>query len=822
MKYRQDATRRHGGSSHLVLPGVPGALAVYLFVFGACRAPEPKVQAGARLVTPSVRAHAGTLTGPHELPLGTNATAKVGDHRLWNEEVEFVFDNLEGKQGFAATGGNLIDARLRPSGVDALNQTFLYLDDTFPRQAVWQNARSGEHEDGSASLTLEGPDTNNAALWLETVHRLAPRGSALHMRTTVTNRGSTPVAAYELGDCLQWGKTEHFAPGLGYDMHSKRVDLAWVAGVGDGVSYGLFSRHGPMHTFSGSSWTDVIHKKVDLAPGESQSFERDFVVGSGDVTSVLAASGHVRTRVLSGFIRQSNGEPVAGGEVVFTRGGEPFAMTTAYPGGYFEAALPKGTYEITVAGLGLRSDRPETLTLDADTKHDFSVQSGGQLRFSVREGGQAIPAKVSIWGVGETKNPSLGKSFQAAGAGNVTLSVDGTGAARLPPGRYKVFASRGIEYDIAEREIEMTSNAEVEVLFELHRVVDTRGYLSADFHQHQRNSFDSAMSLEDRTLTNLAEGLEIIVPTDHDFVTDMRPVLERIGLSDALLTVSGAEATTHTFGHYAGFPVTPNPALPRNGAPETWNRRPPEIIADLRAAEPQDKVVQVNHPRADMTGYFELLHLDDRDATRADPDLSTDFDAIEVMNGKRIKEAERVLADWMHFMAQGKRYTATGNSDSHQVIYQEVGYPRNFIRVEREGFTAQALVEAVKRRHAVIVTNGPFVELFAGTAAKPAQVGDTVKVKGSEVEVRYRVQAAPWIDVTSFELWQDGQKLQEIPVPPSGSVVRLEGALRLKLKKPSYVFAIARGARPLEPVLPTQRNKPTLPFGFTNPIFFDK
>jgi hypothetical protein len=263
--------------------------------------------------------------------------------------------------------------------------------------------------------------------------------------------------------------------------------------------------------------------------------------------------------------------------------------------------------------------------------------------------------------------------------------------------------------------------------------------------------------------------------------------------------------------------------LPRNGAPETWNRTPPQILADLRAAEPLDKVIQINHPRAEVTGYFDLVHLDAKDALQADSTFTNDFDAIEVMNGKRIKEAEKVIADWMHFFAQGKRYTATGNSDSHQVIFQEVGYPRNFVRIDRESFSEQALVDAVKKKHAVIVTNGPFIELFAGTPSAPVQVGEAMKVTTPEVEIRFKVQAAPWVDVTTFELWQDGALLRTFPVQASRAITRLEGSARVKVgKSGGYLFAIARGQKPLEPVLPTTRNKPTLPFGFTNPIFFER
>lgn len=798
----------------------------------SCRTPAPTTQPSTQEAVITERATADRLADTKELPTGINATAKIGDYRLFNRDVEVIIDSLDGKQGFAASGGNVIDARTRPRGVDALNQTFLYLDDTFPRQAYWRSlVIDPPGKDGSASITVEGDDTNASTIHARTTYRLAPRGAVLTLQTTVTNTGSASVEGYELGDCLQWGKTEHFAPGTGYEMHGKKLKLPWVVGIGDGVSYGMFSAASEMASFSGASWTDVIHKTVTLGPGESASYERYFVVGLGDTTSVLQTySTHappgappLQLGRVHGRVSQTNGESVLHAELTFFKDGQPFATTKCTANGLYDATLPTGDYEVEVLGPGLRSKEKERLHVGLDGSKSFLVESGGRIRFFIREVTPqkrvGIPAKLSVYGMDGLPNPIFGKPFQAAGAMNVALSLDGAGEVRLPAGKYKLYASRGLEYDLGEAEISVASNQRYDVTFDIRRVIDTTGYISADFHQHQRNSFDSAMSLEDRALTNLAEGLELIVPTDHDFATDYTPVLKAMGIADKLLTVSGVEATTHTLGHFAAFPFAPTPNAPRAGAPDTWNKKVKDIFADLRA-EATDKVIQVNHPRDDSTGYFHLQHLDTTSGTSADPDFAWDFDAIELLNGKRVKDAEKVVLDWMNLLATGKRVTATGNSDSHNVVFQEVGYPRNFIRMG--DFSPQALVDAVKTRHAIVATNGPFIELFAGEASAPAQVGDTLVVKKpGEVIVRYKVQAAPWVDVTSLELWQDGKKIHTQAIPPAKTPLRAEGMHRITVTKTSYVFAIARGTKPLEPVLPTYRNRPALPFGFTNPIYFE-
>ncbi len=800
-----------------------------LLLLVACRAPAPASNPQTTPVEANATATADRLKNDSELPLGANATAKVGDYRLSNADAVFVIDSLDGKQGFAASGGNLIDAHLRPSGVDALNQTFLYLDETFPRQAYWKTITlDPPGKDGSASITVSGEDTNDPAIAVRTTYRLGAHGPLLTIITTVENTSTLPLDKYELGDCLQWGKTEHFAPGAGYEMSGKKLDLAWVAGIGDGVSYGILSKDPKMHAFSGSSWTDVVHKVASLQPKESMRFERYLVVGIGDVTSILdnyanyAPEGAPKLTLgtLQGVVSQTNGEAVELGELTFFKDATPFATTKCLSGGYYEAKLPIGEYWVEISGSGLRSKTRKKVVITAlPQQKAFSVESGGPLTYAITENGAPVPAKLSVYGTNGTPNPVFGKTFEAKGALNVSLSADGRGLVKLPPGSYKVYASRGFEYDLAEADIVVVSNQANEVKLDIHRVLDTRGYMSADFHQHQRNSFDSAMTLEDRAITNLAEGVEIIVPTDHDFVTDYKPVLERMGLQSALKTMSGVEATTNTLGHFAAYPMTPRPGSPRNGAPETWNKKVKDIVSDLRA-DANDKVIQINHPRDEMTGYFNAQHLNAESGDSADPDFEWDFDAVEVLNGKRIKDADKVLADWMHLITNGKRVTLTGNSDTHNVVFNEVGYPRNFLRIPDDGFSPQAVVDAVKKRRAVIVTNGPFIELFAGEASAPAQVGDTLSVKAGEQTLRFKLQAAPWVDVTSFELWQDGQKIHTQAIAPSKAIVRLEGTRKITVTKDSYVLAVVRGDKALEPVLPTFRNKPSKPFAITNPIYF--
>ncbi|RME06885.1 MAG: hypothetical protein D6812_00985, partial [Deltaproteobacteria bacterium] len=288
----------------------------------------------------------------------------------------------------------------------------------------------------------------------------------------------------------------------------------------------------------------------------------------------------------------------------------------------------------------------------------------GRVRFVVSdEGGAPLPAKVTFLGREGTPSPDFGSSTSAAGSGNIVYSTRGSGAVALAPGRYRAVFSRGIEYGIVERDFEITGEEEVLLEGTLTRVVDTRGYLSGDFHIHAAPSFDSKTPLEDRIVTLVGEGVEIAVATDHNQVTDYTPEVERLGVTAWLHPVVGNEITTASWGHFNAFPLDPT------GERVNPVGLPSDLFADIHAA-PGDELIQVNHPREPKMGYFNHGLLDPETMVAAHPAFDPNFDAIEVLNSKELygleagpKARSSVFHDWMAFLDRGIVYTATGNSD---------------------------------------------------------------------------------------------------------------------------------------------------------------
>ncbi|MGB9893717.1 MAG: hypothetical protein ACPLRA_04835, partial [Candidatus Saccharicenans sp.] len=103
----------------------------------------------------------------------------------------------------------------------------------------------------------------------------------------------------------------------------------------------------------------------------------------------------------------------------------------------------------------------------------------------------------------------------------------------LMAGRYLVNASYGPLFTSDRQVLEILSGKSWEITFCLEKVVNLKGYLSLDPHLHTINS-DGTLSLAERVKSIVAENLEVAIATDHNFVTDYQPELEKLGLSDYL------------------------------------------------------------------------------------------------------------------------------------------------------------------------------------------------------------------------------------------------------------------------------------------------
>lgn len=788
---------------------------------------------------PLPKARAFRIAQPGDLIVGPAATGTIGDFRLENEQVAFVVTDAPIAFGFADSGGNLVDAARR-GGRDSISQIFLYLDETFPRQALYDSVTVGRAEGDLASIVSTGHDSADPRVHIVTEYLLHAADGFLTIRTTITNTGPTAIAGYEIGDAISWGQAEHFAPGFGF-LFGTKIEAPWLAGVGDGVGYGYTARKGTLGGTHGSSWSDPILGVYELAPGLPVAVERYLIVGArGDVASVVGRIHALRdeeTATLSGLVSEDGGAPLANARVeVWDASGKPCAIAESGDDGAYAVKLPIGDYRLGVGAPGrtalaqnaggmYSSPDPTAVHLPHEgARHDFTVGKPSTIRYHVtaddRPGGS--PAKLTFKGVAPTTDPYFGARYRAAGAANVVLTPSGDGTITVPPGTYTIYVSRGIEYDLGEQQVPVAAGETALLTVELHHVVDTTGYLSGDFHQHAIPSPDSSVALGDRVVANLAEGVEVAIATDHNQITDYAAAAAIIAADAPLRTVVGLEATTETEGHFNAYPLTRHPRAGRGGAPNVHEHTVPEIFAMLRGLE-SDIVLQVNHPRSGKSGYFDYAGFDPAAADAQGAKVDLGFDALEVVNGKRIDSFPRTLRDWFWLLSHGHIVTAMGNSDSHAIVGEECGYPRNFLGAgtdDPRALTDDALREIVKQKRDIIVSNGPFVTVREPGTKKSAIGRTFVRRPREAFDLDITVQAAPWVDVTRVEIYANGA-LYGKPIAvktPRTDVVRYHATQHLAAQADTYFVIVVRGDASLEPVL-SPSDFPVTPVALTNPIW---
>jgi hypothetical protein len=457
--------------------------------------------------------------------------------------------------------------------------------------------------------------------------------------------------------------------------------------------------------------------------------------------------------------------------------------------------------------------------------------AGGLLAWDVRDAATdaPIPCKLTFVGVEGTPRPLFTRTDIGRPEGELAIaafdrvfSAVGSEDVRVPRGTYDIYVSRGPEWDISIHPKVKIGPEGAKITARLRHVVDTAGWLSADFHVHAAPSPDSVVPLRDRILAFVADGIDLIVSTDHNVVTDYGPTIAALGLRSLIASARGDELTTNGFGHYGAFPLAQDLATVGHGAILVHGRNPKEIFANVRERA-RGAVIDLHHPRIDPgVGYFILGDFDPHADRFGRPGFSFDFDAIEVLNGYQDparKSVDRMIDDWLGLLNHGHLATATGNSDTHHLTYNMGGYPRNYVRVpdDRPDHVApQGVAEAVKR-HRAFFTTGPFVRVRAGRG----DIGDLVPAPGGKATLAIEVDAPPWIAVSRVILYVSGKEAKRWPVADSHEVARFRGTFEVNLPIDGYAVIRVDGDRTMAPVVGDRRNFGVYPLALTNPIFLD-
>jgi hypothetical protein len=456
---------------------------------------------------------------------------------------------------------------------------------------------------------------------------------------------------------------------------------------------------------------------------------------------------------------------------------------------------------------------------------DDATPIDAELVLVPRDASTASTSEGSLHGAGATCAPFLGAPHGGSPACNRALVHGGAVTFDVPPGRYWLYATAGLARTLARAELDLRDGdaRTIDLTLRALSVFPARA-LQGDFHVHGARSFDTgSMPDRDRVLAFAAAGVDVIVATDHDVIGDYGAAARALGLDARLKLIDGAETTQMipwayppgidgptVIGHFNFWPLPYDPASPRNGLPSDEFLEPGALFDLLRPRIGAAGVSQLNHPLSHAKifrdeGYLRMLDyrptrpLPGRDDGSAIGRLwarpgggarNLDWDVQEAMNGADVLLNLAYRAQWHAFLSQGVLRAGTANSDSHSLIVEGIGYPRNVVLADdlAGGAFDRDAFDALVKRGALIGTNGPFLDIaVVDDAGRHAPQLVPFAPRGAAT-LSIAVRAAPWIPVEEIRVIVDGVVARRIPksaiAQPSdpfgaSGVTRYEGTIPL-------------------------------------------
>lgn len=583
-----------------------------------------------------------------------------------------------------------------------------------------------------------------------------------------------------------------------------------------------------------------------IAAGGTEVLEHRLYVGTGSISTMvdpIYEQFEIATTTLRGVVHDSEGAPVAGARVsAMFEGFRTRNQTISGEDGSWSLLVPPGEYEVVARKGGMAPVSPVTVvgqpgsTLDVE---GVEVNLAATIRAHVTTpddrcgdtvGPQPVPARLTVVCT-EQPCPNAPTTKEA----DVTFhrkpdqyaaveygTVDGIVEAQVPPGDYRIVVSRGIEWSMWPADAPQTSGMlvtleageTIDVDAEIARVVDTGAAYGGDFHIHSISSPDSPVPREARVRNFMAEGVDVMVSTDHDYIADYRPTIDELSATPWVQAIVGEEVTTADLGHFNAFPLEQDLSHSRGGAVDwgggdSYTLLPEELFATLDEY-PGEQVVQVNHAaglgliksaQADVLRGYTYANRDTHRLPPRDPDpvtgdtgiWSDDFTAMELMNGNSRGRFYRLGRWWMTMIGRGFSPTGTAVTDTHKLYSDLGGVPRTYVwgvgdqscgsrrfaeLQDYDGFVAD-YVASVNAGQA-IGTNGPFVEVSVSNGAgDTASPGDTLSAD-DETVATLDLQFPEWMDIDEVDVYlnpplddimtRPGEIIED-PIPPTDNVV---------------------------------------------------
>jgi hypothetical protein len=346
--------------------------------------------------------------------------------------------------------------------------------------------------------------------------------------------------------------------------------------------------------------------------------------------------------------------------------------------------------------------------------------------------------------------------------------------------------------------------------------------MCADFHIHSFQSNDSADPVEYKVRGALADGLDIPVSSEHEWVVDFQPVIEQFGATKWAFGVPSEELTTFTWGHFGVVPKLPGPGQFNGGAVDWLGHTPAEVFAAVKAL-PEKPTLIINHPESvGFQGYFNQAKFDPALGKGTGELWDDNFDAIEVTNDSDFESnRDKSVADWFSLLNHGMAVWAVGSSDCHHLRTGPVGYPRTCLRVNTDDPTALDVskVRDAAGKGQAVVSGGLYLSVQGPNASRP---GDILP-KQASADFIVTVDAPSWMSTTNatLETIVNGKTVSTVPLQAFGAgpsqkfVNQVNVQLDTSLTRSWVVFHV-KSDGDLAPLHPGRKA-----FAFSNPVLFE-
>lgn len=803
-----------------------------------------------------------TTGGTATPPAGKESDWIVGDHVIRNDRITAVVaapvHGRHANMGVRNVGGCIIDLTQAAAPNDQLS-CFYPGDGTVAYRFAGASADgvAAEASDGRplslvgrrVELRVEAAAREGTAR-VEVSYTLVDEDDFVTVTTRFTNPHQKPIGC-ELRDLVRADRT--FTTGIDPVSGCVWWDDEWfgqaygISAVGrkfvtDATPPAARKAKDPVLYFSDGT------SRVELPPGGAVELVRRIFPAANllEARSIAARLATVPTIPATIRVADDAG-PVPRALVQVFEADRPYGSGWTTADGSLAARLPQrpGPWRVVASTVG-RGRAEAGLDPAVERAVDATVELPPPGMVVARiddESGGPIPCKVQFRSrSGTDGDPNFGPDSGDTGVGNLVYSHDGRFRRELPPGDYDVIVSLGPEYDAVMAAISVERGRETRLAATLRRVVDTTGWISADFHGHASPSGDNVTSQLGRVQNLLCEHVEFAPCTEHNRIDSYVPLLKRLGATGRMATASGMELTGSLtpVNHQNAFPLVERRHAQDGGGPAANNDDPVAQVARLALwDDAAEKMVQMNHP--DLVRV-----LGDRDVDGS-PDAGFEamlgfVDVVEVHPPHEIflpparredpRKPTATIVTWLQMLNLGYRVPGVVNTDAHQAFHGS-GWLRNYIRSPTDDPARIVTADIVHRceRGTIVMTNGPFLEATLradGGGEAPAEPGDEVSDADGRVTLAVRVQCPNWLDVDRVQVFVNGRPdpallatRRDQPALFSRGVVRFRHEFPVALDRDAHLVVAAIGDSATLGAVMGPQHAADRPVAVANPIFVD-